>query len=377
MTRPNPLTAPAPCRQLSPALALALLLALLLALPCPAPAVAETAPPAEAQTMPRPVVSEIVSADTLRQRSFTGVIEAESRASLAFQTAGRLAEMTLAVGDVVKAGQVLATLDQVSLQEDVDAASAAVTSTRATALAAAQNLARVRELNARAVASDEQLGAAQRANDTAAAQAEAAAADLKRAADAAGFGTLTAPQDGVVLSIAAEAGTVVGAGSPVLTLALGPGREAVLDLPSDYLPLLTPGRSFILHGRVPGAAPLTGTLRLIEPVAGTGTRSRRIRVSLDDPGSTWRIGALVTASLAGAEAEVITLPATAITGTPEAPQVWTITGAPRAAHLVPVTLGAPLGARIIIAGGLSPGDEVATRGVHSLTEGQLVGDRAE
>ncbi len=62
------------------------------------------ASPAFAETAPRPVVSEIVSADALRHRSFTGVIEAESRAVLAFQTPGRVADLPLAVGDVVKAG---------------------------------------------------------------------------------------------------------------------------------------------------------------------------------------------------------------------------------------------------------------------------------
>ncbi len=259
----------------------------------------------------------------------------------------------------------------------MDAAKAAVTSTEATATAtaAAQNLARVRELNIRAVASTEALDAAQRANDTASAQARAAAADLKRATDAAGFGTLIAPQDGVVLSIAADPGTVVAAGTPVLTLALGPGREAVLDLPAEFLPLLTPGRAFTLHGRVPDAAPVSGTLRLIEPVAGTGTRSRRTRGSLNAPSSTFRIGSLVAAELAGTEAEVITLPATAITGTDAAPQVWTISQAPRAAHLTQVTLGAPLGTRVLVTSGLAPGDEVVTRGVHSLTEGQIVGER--
>ena len=182
---------------------------------------------------------------------------------LAFQTPGRIADRALAVGDVVRAGQVLATQDQISLQEDVDAAQAA---NQASAEAAAQNLARVKELAARAVATSLALDAAQSTNDTAAAEAaaaeaKAAAADRKRAKDAAGFAALTAPAEGVVLSIAVKAGTVVAAGTQVLTLALGPGRKAVLDIPADFLPVLTTGRAFALPGRLPATGPLTATLR--------------------------------------------------------------------------------------------------------------------
>lgn len=191
---------------------------------------------------------------------------AESRAVLAFQTPGRIADTALAVGDVVRAGQVLATQDQISLQEDVDAAQAAQAAqaaNQASAEAAAQNLARVKELAARAVATSLALDAAQSTNDTAAAAAEAkaAAADRKRAKDAAGFAALTAPAEGVVLSIAVKAGTVVAAGTQVLTLALGPGRKAVLDIPADFLPVLTTGRAFALPGRLPATGPLTATLR--------------------------------------------------------------------------------------------------------------------
>lgn len=343
----------------------ALLLALLLATP------------AWAEDAPRPVVSEIVSADTLRQRSFTGVIEAEQTSTLAFQTAGRLASLPWAVGDRVQAGQALATLDQVTLAEDVDTAQAALDSARAAAETAAQNLGRVQELANRGVASAATLDAAERASATATAQAQAAEADLKRAEDAAGFGTLTAPAEGVVLSIAAKPGAVVAAGAPILTLALGPGREAVLDVPADYLSLLTPGRTFTLQGRLAGAAPLIGTLRRVEPVADASTKSRRIRVSLTDPPPAWRIGSLVTAELAAQAQPVITLPLSAIAGSATAPQVRTVTGTPRTAHQVPVGLGATLGDRVVVTEGLAIGDEVVVKGVHSLTEGQPVGERVE
>ncbi len=327
------------------------------------------ATPVFAET-PRPVVTEIISPDAIRARSFTGVIEAEHQSALAFQTAGRIARLDLSVGDLVTKGQVLATLDQVTLSEDVDAATAALASARAAADLAAASFDRTTELNSRGVASTQALDAARQARDTAAAQAAAADANLRRAKDAEGFGTLTAPEDGVVLAIAVKPGTVVAAGTPVVTLALGPGREAVLDLPADYLSLLSEGSAFTLFSRVTGAAPLTGHLRLIEPVADTATRSRRIRVTLPQAPDLWRIGALVRAELAADAAPVITLPLSAIADG----KVWVVE-AGRKTHQLPVTLGATLGDRVVVTEGLAEGQEVVVKGVHSLVEGQEVGAR--
>ncbi|MBI1170164.1 efflux RND transporter periplasmic adaptor subunit [bacterium] len=331
--------------------------------------------PTFAQQAPRPVVSEIVTADPTRQRSFTGVIAAETSTVLAFQTAGRIATLPVSAGDRVKAGQVLATLDQITLQEDVDAAEAALTAARTAADVAAQSLTRAQELARRGVASTETLQNAQRGSDAAAAQVQSAAAGLARARDAAGFGTLTAPNDGVVLSVQGQAGAVVSAGTPVLTLASLTGREAVLDVPAEFLSLLSPGQKFTLRARMPNAPTLTGTLRLIEPVADASTRSRRIRVTLPEAPEIYRIGALISAELAATPAPVMTVPAAAITGTDQAPMVWRIAPGERTAHQVAVTLGGRLGDRVIITSGVAPGDEVAVKGVHSLTEGQVLGER--
>lgn len=337
-----------------------------------------TVGPALAEEMPRPVISEIVTADPTRQRSFAGTIEAGSTSVLAFQTIGRVASIEVAEGDVVKRGQALASLDQITLDEDVRVADAALASAEATAQAAAQQLIRAQELAKKGVASAERLEGAQRANDTAIAQAAAAKADLARAKDAARFGTLTAPMDGVILSTSVDPGTVVSAGTQVLTLAALQGREAVIDVPSDYLALLPSNATFTIQSRSPDIASLTGRLRLIEPVADASVRGRRIRVRLpDDAPSVYRIGSLISATL-DAEADALTtLPASAVVGQSPDTAVWRIDPATRAVKSTPVTLGKAVGDRVIVTSGVSPGDEIMVRGVHSLEDGQVVGERIE
>jgi RND family efflux transporter MFP subunit len=327
------------------------------------------AQPCDAETA-RPVMSEIIAPGPGQSRSFTGTVEAEVTTNLAFLTLGRVARLDVAAGDKVTQGAVLATLDQVTLNEDLATAEAALTGARAQAQFAQQSFARIQELVNRAVASSAQLESAQAALETAKAGVSAAEADLARAKDAASYSALTAPMAGIVTATLVDPGTVVSIGTPILTLAGLTGREAMLDVPPDVLSLLKLGDTFEVTGR--GSAPVTGTLHRIEPSAGTGTRSRRIRLTLSDPPPSYRLGSLVSARLAGQTAAVVTLPASAIAGSAAAPQVWRV-GEGRKVSLVPVTLGQSLGSRVVVTGGVAAGDEIIVRGVHSLTEGQTVG----
>jgi RND family efflux transporter MFP subunit len=335
----------------------------------------------------RPVVSEIVAADAGQSRSFPGLIVAKVEASLGFQTAGRVAERPVSIGDRVTKGDTLARLDQVTLEQDVTAARAALSAAQASADLGEQSLERAQELAKRGVAATAQLETAQANRDASAAQVLAAEADLARAQDAARFATLRAPMDGVVLSTSAEPGAVVSAGSTVLTLASEAGREAVIDVPSDMVALLPPAAQFrivrqkhtqALPSTTAGAAQdgvISGVVRLIEPVADSSTRARRLRVTLDETGADLRLGTLVTAELDLAATPVLTVPVGAIIeGVGPHGHVWRVAQG-RVAERVSVELGTQMSGRVVVTSGLDAGDEILTRGVHSVTEGMALGPR--
>lgn len=325
---------------------------------------------------PRAVVSEIVTGEAARLRAFPGTIAAEEEALLGFQTSGQIETRPVALGDRVEAGQILATLDQISLAQDRAAAEAALRAAEASAAFAAQSLARAEELARRGVASQAALEGAQASHTAAAAAARAALADLERARDATHFGTLTAPASGVVTATLAEPGTVVTPGTPVVRLATEAGREAVIDVPQETLALLQPGARFVIEPRIEGGQAVSGTLRLIEPVADAATRSRRLRIRLGPEGAQMRLGTFVTARLDSPAQPLFTLPAEALMLTPEGALVWRV-GPERRAEAVLVQLGAALGTRMIITGGLREGDEVLVRGIHSVEEGAILGARVQ
>lgn len=335
-----------------------------------APALAET--PAEAP--PRPVVSEIVTTETAPLRRFPGVIGAETETALAFQTAGRLASRPVERGDRVAAGDLLATLDEVTLAEDLALAEAALDSAVAEADLARQSLERVMELSRRGVAAQAQLEAAQAQADATAAQVEAARANRDRARNAEGFGRLTAPDAGIVTRVLADPGSQVAAGTPVLSLATGTGREALIDVPDEVLALLDPGARFTVSTRQPGAQPVGGTLRLIEPVASPGARTHRLRIRLDEGAQALRIGALVFAQVDAGQDPILTLPPEALMGDGVLVDVWVV-GPDRKAERRKVSLGATVAGRLVVETGLAAGEEVVVRGVNSIRDGQQLGAR--
>ncbi|PJE32331.1 Macrolide export protein MacA [Pseudooceanicola marinus] len=357
----------------------ALLLAALLLLiaPLASRAAEEAAEGAAEARAPRPVVTEIVSADPTRQRAFPGTIEAKHQAELAFQTIGRIARLDVAPGDVVARDEVLAVLDRVSLQEDLRAAEAALSSARAEADFAEQSYSRVRALADRDIAAQAQVEQALANRDATAAQVAAAEADLAAAQEALTYGSLTAPMDGVVLDTPVETGTVVSAGTTVVVLAGLTDREAVIDVPGDFLKLLPEDARFELRRHEGGERAVPARLRLVEPVADEALRARRLRLTITGDESVFRIGSLISATYKAEAEAVMTLPRAAIIGADGDPAVWRVGPGARRVHRVPVTLGAVIGDRVEIRSGIAVGDEIIVRGAQSLEDGQPVGEREQ
>jgi len=334
---------------------------------------AEDAAPAGEPATPRPVVTEIVAGEAARLRDFPGTIMPQVESVLGFLAAGRIETRPVDVGDKVKAGDVIATLDPIELNADVEGAEARLRAAEAEADLARETHARTSELVDREVATTAQLEQATANRDATAAAVTAAKADLALARDAASNGSLVAPADGVVVATTAEPGSVVAAGSPVVTLATDSGLEAVIDVPAQLAAYLEPGAGFLIRrGEGEGTA-FAGTLRLIEPVANAASRTHRLRITLAE-GSGLRLGSLVrVAAQQRAKNPILTLPRVAIM--PDN-TVWRI-GAGRKIEKVKVILGEEIADRVVVSVGLNTGNEVLVRGINSVTEGQIVGERVE
>lgn len=325
---------------------------------------------------PRPVVSEIVVESIANQRRFTGLIEAQKEIDLAFQTSGNLLERSVDVGDAVKIGDQIASLNGLTLADDEAVAQAQVQAALINQTTAQSSLKRAQTLVKQNISSAASLEALVSAATTADAAVQQAAAALLQAQNNSSFARLLAPADGTIISVTEEAGAVITSGAKVATLATSDGRDAVVDVPEEYLEYLTKGDVFDISLRNGDVPPITGRLRLIEPVADVSTHARSVRIELLDANIAFRLGSLVNVSKAASGAKSTSLPTSALFKLNGQSYVWRVLPDNRKVERVAVDVQTSADRnRVIFEGDVQIGDEIITRGVNSLDAGQIVGAR--
>jgi HlyD family secretion protein len=139
---------------------------------------------------------------------------------LAFNGSERIAQMLASEGQLVKKGQLLATLDTTTLQQKVDKARADAEAARLAAANAAGTYRRVKALVAKHFVAQQQADDARTASDAAQAALQAAQAALELANKALADAALYAPANGVIQERILEPGDMASPQRPVYTLAL-------------------------------------------------------------------------------------------------------------------------------------------------------------
>lgn len=158
----------------------------------------------------------------------TATLQWSHRVELSTPVSGTVQAVDVGVGDLVKKGQVLLSLDSASYRARVDESQAAITRLNAETEEAKRDLDRVRELHERTVVSTTELDQARLRlvqSQSALAEAHARLRQNQKALDDA---SLRAPFDAVVLIRQAEPGQSVAAGlQPQMLLTLARSGEMV------------------------------------------------------------------------------------------------------------------------------------------------------
>jgi RND family efflux transporter MFP subunit len=304
--------------------------------------------------------------------SLTGQIRAKDQVSLAFRLDGRMTERPVNVGDVVKAGQVVARLDPQnqqnalrSAQADLSSADAILTKTRLT-------FGRQQKLLQDGWTTQAKFDEAQQALLTARAQVDSGRARLRIAQDQLSYATLFADAPGAVTAVGAESGEVVRAGQMVVQLARQDGRDAVFDVPEQLI--RTGPRDPVVQIALTNDPTVraTGRVREVAPQADSATRTFQVKVGIIDPPEAMRLGATVTGSIKLAAPPGVELPASALTQANGRPAVWVVDPQSQTVSLRSVDVVRYDPATVVISQGLETGEVVVTAGVQTLHPGQKV-----
>lgn len=321
----------------------------------------------------RPVFSVLVTPKADKVTEFAGTIEPRYRSGFGFRVLGRVVARDVYVGDLVKRGSRLAAIDPLAFQLAVRTAQAEVSNAQAQLQNASATEARQKPLFEKSATSQAQLEVAQRAKEGAEAALARARSNLAKAEEQLGYTQLRADFDGVVTAVDAEVGQVVQPGQDVVTLARPDVLEAVADMPESVDGALRPGRRFEVALQLNPAVKASGGIREIGPQADAATRTRRVRITLNNPPTSFRLGTTVTIIMkADASREAIELPPSAILNREGHSFVWIVDPDSRTVSLRKIIVAERDGSFVRVTEGLSPGTRVVTAGVNSLVQGQAV-----
>ena len=281
-------------------------------------------------------------------------------------------ERPVNVGDVVKAGQVVARLDPQNQQNALRSAQANLASAEAVLTQARLTFGRQQELLKDGWTPRAKFDEAQQALVTAQAQVDSAQAQLRIAQDQLSYTVLVADAPGAVTAVGAEPGEVVRAGQMIVQLARQGGRDAVFDVPEQLI--RTGPRDPLVEIALTNDPQVraTGRVREVAPQADPATRTFQVKVGIIDPPEAMRLGSTVTGRIKLSPPPGVEVPASALTEANGRPAVWVVDPQSQTVSLRNVDVLRYDPAAVVISQGLETGEIVVTAGVQTLRPGQKV-----
>ncbi|WP_053074228.1 efflux RND transporter periplasmic adaptor subunit [Chromobacterium sp. LK1] len=325
-----------------------------------------------ATALPKVVKTEIVGTAQTQAASnnFVGTLRARQRSDLSFETAGRIVAIQVEVGDRVRAGQLLARLDEAPARWRLDKAEADRAAAAATLTERSAQLEQQQALARDKIISPTALQSTQAAYQQARSQLDAANAALSTARRDLAHSRITAPFDGEIVARQAQPFTDVAAGQSILQIQSGNQLEVVAMLPESVTASLTPGSS--ARGKS-GNETFPLSLERVSARSDNGSLVQAI-FRLPKAPASLRSGGVISVELPNPHpTDKISLPASAIlpASQPGQAAVFVLTPAGKLQHrTVHTSTGMQSGGRITITQGLATGERVVVAGAAFLHEGQ-------
>ena len=306
---------------------------------------------------------------------YVGTVRARHEVDQAFRVGGKVVKRSVEIGQAVRAGDVIAVLDDTDYRLAEEAARQQLVAATATAAQAESDRKRLAALktDGSVSVSDEERADSNTRTTKAAADGKEKELDLAR--NRLAYTTLRASQSGVVTSMKFEVGQVVAEGQPVVSIANQVEPEVVVDVPEDQLAAFKSARYKASLASAPDEL-FDVTLRELSPQAAAQTRTYRARMK---PAATRILPLGATAALLveyqAGQGGVAALPAAAITQAGGEPALWVVRRAAGegagTVNLVRVAVHGYRNEEVLVSGPTA-GDLVVTAGVQKMAPGLRV-----
>jgi RND family efflux transporter MFP subunit len=290
--------------------------------------------------------------------STEAVIEAVRQSTISAQVMGRIVELRADVGDFVKAGQVVARIDEREAAQVVASSQAQVAQARANLQNARINLERTRRLLESNFVSQSALDRADAEFKAAEAQLRAAEAGAGQAAVSRGYTTVVAPISGVISARNVEVGEMATPGKPLLTAFDPNDMRVIAEVPQSVIAEIKAlSRATV---EVPSVDKwIKVKSMVIIPAADPHTHSTRVRLYLASDERDIYPGVYARAHFAIGRARKLVIPAQSVVRRSEVSGVYVVNekGNPSFRQ---IRLGESAGAGLVdVLAGVSAGERVA------------------
>jgi RND family efflux transporter MFP subunit len=317
--------------------------------------------------------------------TLVGSLRAQEQVEVNPRIGGRVDVVNVELGDAVRAGDLIAQLDDEELVQQLQQSAAAlevqlaVVRQRELELRNQEvNLQRARGLHESGLMSSEELEQSQTRYDVAQAQlnlaraqkvqSEAGQRELQIRHDQM---TITAPMDGFVGRRFVDPGAQVNASTPIVILVNLETLELVAAVPEREVAKVIEGAEGNVYvDALPGEV-FTGRVARISPLLDPQTRTAQIEVVVPNTDSRLRAEMFARVELSlGSNREALRVPRVALIVRGEASGVYLIRE--ETAHFTEIRTGLTEADWIEITEGLQAGDQVATMGANLLRDGDPV-----
>lgn len=328
------------------------------------------------QSAPRPALVVTVGAETTPAPTvLIGEIRSRYETVQGFRVAGKIISRKVEVGDSVRRGRVMASLDAADASLTVSTAQAEVAAAEADAGLAQADLERQKQLYAKKFVALSALDVYEARYKSAQARLQQARSQAAVAGNQSRYTSMLAERDGVITEIRAEPGQVVEAGEPVVRISVQGALEAAVAVPESRMKGVRVGTPAEVRLWASRETVYRGKVREVAPAADSATRTFALRVALE-PGQAEladiRQGMTAGVRFYHEDNAGYLLPGSAVTQINGKTVVWVVDGKTGQVHQRPVTAGVFREDGVPVKDGVAPGEKVVVAGLHKLVEGQVV-----
>ncbi|GAB1406578.1 efflux RND transporter periplasmic adaptor subunit [Thermomonas brevis] len=326
------------------------------------------------EAVPASAAQAVAAASVMRREmasvvTVSGPVSAVEEMQLGVELSGqRVTALRVDVGEQVRRGQVLLTLDHRLLDADLAQANAALREAEAGAALARANLARGQDLARQQFISAMQLDELRAARTQSEARLGTARASRDAIALRRSFAELRAPADGIVSKRLVQPGQVVGAGQELLRLIRDGRLEWRAELPPEPLARVKPGDRIEL--KTADGRSVDGRVRAVSPGVDAQTRTGTVYADLPDPQGL-QPGTFLQGRIATGVGEVVAVPGAAVVLRDGFPTVFVVEGGNKA-KAVRIRQGSRDAQHVQVLEGVQPGQQVVTDGAGFLADGDSV-----